>query len=95
MVDLILFVSALRVPRAVTRLTVYRAPQHFVENHILKIFAPQNVESEKSDRSLGLAVFYLFSLCYFTADSMLECSNLWILGWWLVFWGCWLVGVGW
>ena len=28
-VDLILFVSALRVPRAVTRLTVYRAPQHF------------------------------------------------------------------
>ena len=30
MVDLILFVSALRVPRAVTRLTVHRAPLHFV-----------------------------------------------------------------
>ena len=53
---------------------------NFSKNHFLKIFAPQNVESEKSDRSLSSAVFFLLSLCYFNVDSTWEHSNLWILG---------------
>ena len=54
---------------------------NFQENDILKNFAPQNVESEKSNRSMSAEVFFLLPSCYFNLDSHQVCSNLLILGW--------------
>ena len=51
-----------------------------MENHILKIFRCQNVESEKSMKSFESAVFLHVALCYFNADWSYQTSNLWIIG---------------
>ena len=40
----------------------------------------QNVDSEKSDRSLSFAIFFLPPLCYFNAEFRSDISILWILG---------------
>ena len=51
-----------------------------MENDILKIFAPQNVEIEKSMKSFESAIVFLPPLCYFNADWAYQTSNLWIIG---------------
>ena len=45
----------------------------------MKIFAPRNVEFEKSARSFGFVVFFHLTSCYFDADCRFQTSILLIL----------------
>ena len=50
----------------------------FTLNDILGFFWGQNVESEKCDRSFGLRIVFLPSLCYFNAERTHQTPDLWI-----------------